>query len=139
MLPGLELCTQYILEWCGGEASDVVIAGSLPPPHKPILFDPALVKSFGGIDVPRERIIGILEDLGFVVEDHGTLHVVPPSWRHDVDGPADLVEEVVRIHGLTDVPSVALARPSAVAAPVLSKAQRRTRTARRALGVARLQ
>ena len=133
VLPGLELCTQYILEWCGGEASDVVIAGALPPPHRPILFDPALVKSFGGIDVPRDRIVCILESLGFVVEDHGTLHVVPPSWRHDVDGPADLVEEVVRIHGLTDVPSVAMDRPSAVAAPVLSKSQRRTRTARRAL------
>src|SRR6185295_2783621 len=133
VLPGLELCTRYILEWCGGEASDVVIAGALPHPHKPILFDPALVESFGGIRVARDRIIDILEDLGFVVEDHGALHVVPPSWRHDVDGPADLVEEVVRIHGLTDVPSVALARTSAVAAPVLSKSQRRTRTARRAL------
>ncbi|HJS45591.1 MAG TPA: phenylalanine--tRNA ligase subunit beta [Rhizomicrobium sp.] len=133
VLPGLELYTQYILEWCGGEASDVVIAGALPPPHKPILFDPALVESFGGIRVARERVIGILEDLGFVVEDHGTLHVVPPSWRHDVDGPADLVEEVVRIHGLADVPSVALTRLSAVAMPVLSRAQRRSRTARRAL------
>jgi phenylalanyl-tRNA synthetase beta chain len=133
VLPGLELCTQYILEWCGGEASDVVIAGALPHPHKPILFDPAVVQSFGGIRVARDRIIDILEDLGFVVEDHGTLHVVPPSWRHDVDGPADLVEEVVRIHGLTDVPSVALDRTSAVAAPVLSKAQRRSRTARRVL------
>jgi phenylalanyl-tRNA synthetase beta chain len=133
VLPGLELCTQLILEWCGGEASDVVIAGELPPPHKPILFDPALVQSFGGIVVPRERIIAILENLGFVVEDHGTLHVVPPSWRRDVDGPADLVEEVVRIYGLADVPSVPLTRGSAVAAPVLSKAQRRTRTARRAI------
>jgi len=133
VLPGLELCTQYILEWCGGEASDVVIAGALPHPHKPILFDPALVESFGGIRVARDRIIDILEDLGFVVEDHGTLHVVPPSWRHDVDGPADLVEEVVRIHGLTDVPPVALVRDHAVAVPVLSKSQRRTRTARRAL------
>jgi len=139
VLPGLELCTQYILEWCGGEASDVVIAGALPHPHKPILFDPAFVESFGGIKIARERIIEILDDLGFVVEDHApkekTLHVVPPSWRHDVDGPADLVEEVVRIHGLTDVPSVALARPSAVAQPVLSKSQRRSRTARRALAV----
>ncbi|HKY17865.1 MAG TPA: phenylalanine--tRNA ligase subunit beta, partial [Rhizomicrobium sp.] len=133
VLPGLELCTRLILEWCGGEASDVVIAGALPPPHKPILFDPALIESFGGIRVARERVIGILQDLGFVVEDHGILHVVPPSWRHDVDGPADLVEEVVRIHGLADVPSVALASTHAVAAPVLSKAQRRSRTARRAL------
>ncbi len=133
VLPGLELCTRYILEWCGGEPADVVIAGALPPPHKPILFDPGLVASFGGIQVPRERIIAILQDLGFVVEDHGTLHIVPPSWRHDVDGPADLVEEVVRIHGLSDVPSVALIRDHAVAAPVLSKSQRRSRAARRAL------
>jgi phenylalanyl-tRNA synthetase beta chain len=133
VLPGLELCTRYILEWCGGEASNIVIAGALPPPHKPILFDPVFVESFGGIKVPRDRIIDILRDLGFVVEDHGTLQVVPPSWRQDVDGPADLVEEVVRIHGLADVPSVALVRTSAVAAPVLSRAQRRTRTARRAL------
>ena len=139
VLPGLELATQLILDWCGGEASDVVIAGELPPSHKPILFDPAFVEKLGGIVVPRERIIEILENLGFVVEDHApkeqSLHVVPPSWRHDVDGPADLVEEVVRIHGLADVPSVPLARPSAVAVPVLSKAQRRTRTARRALAV----
>ncbi len=133
VLPGLELCTQLILEWCGGEASDVVIAGELPPPHRPILFDAATVEKLGGITVPRDKIISILEDLGFVVEDHGTLHVTPPSWRHDVDGPADLVEEVVRIHGLSDVPSVALPRVDGVAAPVLSKAQRRTRTARRAL------
>ena len=133
VLPGLELCTQLILEWCGGEASDVVIAGELPPPHKLILFDAATVEKLGGIMVPREKIISILEDLGFVVEDHGTLHVTPPSWRHDVDGPADLVEEVVRIYGLSDVPSVALSRADGVAAPVLSKAQRRTRTARRAL------
>jgi phenylalanyl-tRNA synthetase beta chain len=133
VLPGLELATQYILEWCGGEASDVVIAGALPPPHKPIPFDPALVEKLGGIKVSRDRIIEILENLGFVVEDHAPLHVMPPSWRHDVDGPADLVEEVVRIHGLASVASVPLTRPNAIAVPVLSKAQRRTRTARRAL------
>jgi phenylalanyl-tRNA synthetase beta chain len=133
VLPGLELATQLILDWCGGEASDVVIAGELLPPHKPITFDPTFVEKLGGIMVPRERIIEILGDLGFVVEDHGDLHVTPPSWRHDVDGPADLVEEVVRIHGLSGVASVPLPRAHAVAAPVLSKAQRRTRTARRAL------
>ena len=133
VLPGIELATKLILEWCGGEASDVVIAGELPPPHKPIAFDVAMVERLGGIVVPRGRIIEILQGLGFVVEDHGDLHVTPPSWRHDVDGPADLVEEVVRIHGLADVPSVALSRDHAVAAPVLSKAQRRTRAARRAI------
>jgi phenylalanyl-tRNA synthetase beta chain len=134
VLPGLELATQYILDWCGGEASDVVIAGALPPAHKPILFNPALVKSLGGVEMQPPQMQGILEALGFVVEPHaGGWQVVPPSWRHDVDGPADLVEEIVRIHGLDHVTSVALERPSAVAMPVLSKAQRRNRAARRAI------
>ena len=89
----------------------MLIAGALPPPHKPIDFDPALVEKSGRHPARPRRIIAILQGLGFVVEEHGaTLQVVPPSWRHDVDGPADLVEEVVRIHGLTEVPSVALDR-----------------------------
>jgi phenylalanyl-tRNA synthetase beta chain len=133
VLPGLELATSLILEWCGGEASDVVIAGALPPPHKHIEFDPTLVESLGGILIPKSEIISILERLGFTVAQHATLHVTPPSWRRDIDGPADLVEEVVRIHGLADVASVPLTRDAAVAAPVLSPAQRRVRTVRRAL------
>jgi len=134
VLPGLELATQLILEWCGGEASDVVIAGELPPPHAPITFDPAFVEKLGGIVVPRETIISILQKLGFVVEDRGAaLQVVPPSWRHDVDGPADLVEEVVRIHGLGSVASVPLPRDAGVAKPVLTRAQRRAKSARRAI------
>ncbi len=134
VLPGLELATQLILEWCGGEASDVVIAGELPPPHAPITFDPAFVEKLGGIVVPRETIISILQKLGFVVADRGAaLQVVPPSWRHDVDGPADLVEEVVRIHGLGSVASVPLPRDAGVAQPVLTRAQRRAKSARRAI------
>jgi phenylalanyl-tRNA synthetase beta chain len=134
VLPGLELATQLILDWCGGEASDVVIAGELPPPHTPIAFDPAFVEQLGGIAVPREKIVSILQNLGFVVEDHGSmLQVVPPSWRHDIDGPADLVEEVVRIYGLASVASVPLPRDPGVARPVLTRAQRRGRAARRSL------
>ncbi len=133
VLPGLELATKLILEWCGGEASDVVIAGELPPPHKHIEFNPALVESLGGIRVPTDEIIAILTNLGFTVASHASLHVTPPSWRRDIDGPADLVEEIVRIHGLTEVPSVPLTRPSAIAKPVLNAAQRRARAVRRTL------
>lgn len=133
VLPGLELCTRYILDWCGGEASEVVIAGKLPPAHPPILFDAQMVEKLGGIAVARPTIIAILQGLGFVVEDHGILHVVPPSWRHDVDGAADLVEEVIRIYGPDRVVSTALKRPFAVARPVLTAQQRRTRMARRAI------
>ena len=133
VLPGLELCTKLILDWCGGEASDVVIAGALPPPHKHIAFDPKLVETLGGIRVSKDEITRILGALGFTVLPHDTLHVTPPSWRRDIDGPADLVEEIVRIHGLADVPSVPLTRAAAVAKPVLTAAQRRARTVRRTL------
>src|SRR6202034_1150326 len=109
-LPGLELCTKLILDWCGGEASDVVIAGALPPPHKHINFDPKLVETLGGIRVSKDEIIRILTALGFTVLPHETLHVTPPSWRRDIDGPAAGVDEVVRIRGLADLPSVPLAR-----------------------------
>ena len=133
VLPGLELVTRLILEWCGGEASDVVIAGALPPPHRHIEFEPGLVETLGGIRIPRGEIISILENLGFTVAEHASLHVTPPSWRRDIDGPADLVEEIVRIHGLADVPSVALPRNTAMTKPVLTAAQRRARAVRRTL------
>ena len=73
VLPGLELCTRLILEWCGGEASDVVIAGELPPPHKHIEFDPGLVETLGGIDVPRERDHRHPEAPGLRGRRHGAL------------------------------------------------------------------
>ena len=134
VLPGLELCTRLILDWCGGEPSDVVIAGELPPPHKHIDFDPMLVEGLGGIQVDKDESIRILSRLGFTVLEHGDiLHVTPPSFRRDIDGPADLVEEIVRIHGLSGVPSVPLDRDRAVAKPVLTSAQRRARAVRRAL------
>jgi phenylalanyl-tRNA synthetase beta chain len=134
VLPGLELCTKLILDWCGGEPSEVVIAGELPPNHKHIDFDPALVENLGGIQIDTDESIRILSRLGFTVLEHGdVLHVTPPSFRRDIDGPADLVEEIVRIHGLTGVPSVPLDRDRAVAKPVLTPAQRRSRAVRRTL------
>jgi phenylalanyl-tRNA synthetase beta chain len=134
VLPGLELCTQLILEWCGGEPSEVVIAGELPPPHKHINFDPSLVETLGGMQVETDESIRILSRLGFTVIEHGDiLHVTPPSYRRDIDGPADLVEEIVRIHGLAGVASAPLERDRAVAKSVLTPAQRRSRTVRRTL------
>ena len=133
VVPGLELATQLILDWCGGEPSDIVTAGAVPPWWREIEFSPGAVKRLGGLDVSREDIVRILTKLGFAVDGSDPLKVVPPSWRSDVDGPADLVEEVVRIYGLEHVPSVPMSRPSAIARPVLTPAQRRTKLARRAL------
>lgn len=133
VLPGLELATQLILEWCGGEASETVVAGQVPQWRRMIEFDPDYVAQLGGLEVKKSETVSILKRLGFVVEDSPILRVTPPSWRSDVQGRADLVEEVVRIHGLDDIASTPLTRGSAVAKPTLTPGQRRTRAVRRML------
>jgi phenylalanyl-tRNA synthetase beta chain len=91
------------------------------------------VRRLVGIDVPKPEIVRILTKLGFAVTGDEPLSVQPPSWRGDVEGTADLVEEVVRIYGLENVPSQAMSRPNAIARPTLTPAQRRTRLVRRAI------
>jgi phenylalanyl-tRNA synthetase beta chain len=133
VVPGLELATKLILEWCGGEASETVVAGAVPNWRRVIDFDPAYVARLGGLEVDKNETIAILKRLGFAVQDGRSLKVTPPSWRSDVSGKADLVEEVVRMHGINHVPSAALKRANAVAKATLTPAQRRTRAVRRAL------
>lgn len=134
VVPGLELATRLILDWCGGEASDIVVAGAAPQWQREIAFAPEAVAKIGGLQVEKNEIVVILRHLGFRVGDDGAvLNVAPPSWRSDIDGPADLVEEVVRIYGLEHVPSVAMSRPDAIARSVLTSGQKRRRILRRAL------
>jgi len=133
VVPGLELATKMILNFCGGEPSEIVVAGAAPNLKKTIEFAPAFVKRLAGLEVSKSEIIAILTKLGFNVEDGAVLRVTTPSWRSDVSGPADLVEEVVRIHGLNKVPSIPMTRPEAIARATLTPSQRRKRTARRAL------
>ena len=132
VLTGLELASKMILTFCGGEPSEIVVAGTPPAWKRTIAFAPAEVKRLAGLDLPRDEIVRILTKLGFEVSGGGMLNVVPPSWRADVHGAADLVEEVVRIHGLENVPAVPMSRPYAVARSVLTPAQRRENLARRA-------
>ncbi|MDP2124201.1 MAG: phenylalanine--tRNA ligase subunit beta [Parvibaculum sp.] len=134
VLPGLELATKMILEICGGEPSNLVVAGKVPDTSKLISFNPARIEKLTGLSLPVTEATRILTALGFGVKDEaGKLAVSVPSWRPDIDGEADLVEEVVRVHGLGNVKSVALPRLHAVAKPVLSIRQRRERMARRSL------
>jgi phenylalanyl-tRNA synthetase beta chain len=133
VVPGLELATKLILEFCGGEPSEVVIAGKVPEWKRDIAFSAAAVKRLAGIDVAKDEIVRILKNLGFAVEGTDPMAVTPPSWRGDVAGAADLVEEVVRIYGLDKVPSAPMSRTSAVARATLTPAQRRLRTVKRAL------
>jgi phenylalanyl-tRNA synthetase beta chain len=125
---GLAILTGLILDICGGEASRVVRAGEAPVPDKSVKFDPARTLSLAGVDVPAERQHAILESLGFEIAN-GEARV--PSWRRDIDGPADLVEEVARIVGLDAVPSVALPRADGVAQPTATRAQVAERHLRR--------
>jgi phenylalanyl-tRNA synthetase beta chain len=134
VVPGLELATKLILEWCGGEPSDIVVVGEVPAWKREIAFPAGTVERIGGLKVEKERIVEILNHLGFGVSEAGdALKVVPPSWRSDIDGAADLVEEVVRIYGLEHVPSVPMSRPHAIARPVLTSSQKRRWLIRRAL------
>jgi phenylalanyl-tRNA synthetase beta chain len=131
--PGLDLATRLILDLCGGEASEVVVAGQAPEPPQAFDFDPSIVARLSGLDVAEDRISAILTDLGFAIARGAPWRVTPPTWRRDIALPADLVEEVARIVGYDALPATAL--PPAPHAPrgVLNPRQARVRTARRAL------
>lgn len=125
---GLAILTGLILDICGGEASAVLRVGNPPVEKRRITFDFNKTKSLGGIDVPETRQREILESLGFEVEGNS---VTIPSWRRDVEGSADLVEEVARIEGYDKVPSTPLRRAPGVAKPTATRAQLMERRVRR--------
>lgn len=130
MGPALDLLTGLVLEICGGEASTPVHAGQPPLAAKTVAYDPALAETLGGVAIPAEEQKRILAALGF--EADADWRVAVPTWRPDVDGAPDIVEEVVRIHGLDNIASVALPRADGVAQPTATPAQRVERRVRRA-------
>ncbi|MGE7207367.1 phenylalanine--tRNA ligase subunit beta [Sphingomonas sp. NPDC019816] len=127
---GLAIATFLVLEYCGGTASSVTRAGQPPVVGKTIAYDPKLAETLGGLAIEPARQKVILESLGFIVT--ADWQVTAPSWRRDVDGPADLVEEVIRIEGIDHVPPVALPRTPGVARPTATPQQKLERRARRA-------
>lgn len=102
---GIELATKMILELCGGEASDVFVAGKTPDWKRSYDFDAAYTEKLTGVDVPEKRQVEILTALGFEVKS-GKAH--PPSWRADILGKADLAEEVVRVEGFDKIPALSV-------------------------------
>jgi phenylalanyl-tRNA synthetase beta chain len=136
VVEGVERATRLILEICGGEASDLVIAGAEPNWRRTLTLRPGRVKSLGGVDLNHDQQTRILTDLGFTIEgeeDDGSLRVGVPSWRADVHGEADLVEEVLRVNGFDAIPATPLPRDTVLARPALTLKQRRVASARRAL------
>ncbi|HEU4498023.1 MAG TPA: phenylalanine--tRNA ligase subunit beta, partial [Sphingomicrobium sp.] len=126
---GLAILTGHILKICGGEASRLTRAGEPPVEERRVRFDPQRTAALGGLDVPVHEQQQILERLGFRIEGSDA---VVPSWRRDVDGTADLVEEVTRIVGYDRIPSTALPREAGVAHPTATRSQMIERQVRRA-------
>ena len=144
---GLEIATKLVLDHCGGTASAVTRSGTPPLAERIVQYDPHLCRDLGGLSVAPERQARILLSLGFSI---GAIHdadafsdalfatiegrwpVRAPSWRRDVDGPADLVEEVVRIEGIDKVAAVPLPRMPGVAKPTATPEQKLERRVRRA-------
>ncbi|WP_226698368.1 phenylalanine--tRNA ligase subunit beta [Qipengyuania flava] len=126
---GLALLTDLIVQTCGGTPSEALQLGQAPVEKTDIAFDPEMTARLGGVEIARDRQRAILEALDFTVADDW--QVTCPSRRHDIEGAADLVEEVVRIHGLDHVASVALPRAEGVARPTATSLQQLERKLRR--------
>ncbi|HEY6633671.1 MAG TPA: phenylalanine--tRNA ligase subunit beta, partial [Rhizobiaceae bacterium] len=136
MAPGLELATHMVLDLCGGEASEREVVGYAGYTPKLVSFPVSEVKRLTGIEVPKAESLAILERLGFEPKGEGdVVEVAVPSWRPDVDGKADLVEEVMRIHGVDRIAPQPLGTHDAVNGRILTTLQVRTRAAKRALAV----
>jgi phenylalanyl-tRNA synthetase beta chain len=134
MVPGLDLAAQMVLDFCGGEASEAEVVGYAGYTPKIVSFPFAEVKRLTGIDVPKAESRGILTRLGFGPKGDGdVIDVAVPSWRPDVDGKADLVEEILRIYGVDEVKAQPLESHNAVNGKILTTLQIRTRAAKRAL------
>ncbi|MXP15065.1 phenylalanine--tRNA ligase subunit beta [Altererythrobacter confluentis] len=127
---GLAILTGLILDICGGEASEPVHAGAPPTERKTVNYTPCLAETLGGVAIAEDEQRATLASLGFEVADDWTVTV--PTWRPDVDGAPDIVEEVVRIHGLDSIQSVPLARKDGVALPTATPQQVLERRLRRA-------
>ncbi len=131
---GMEVATRLILDLCGGVPSEPVVAGAEPAWRRAIPFRHSRLQMLGGLDLPETEARGILGSLGFEVEGTGEQQrIIPPSWRGDVEGEADIVEEVLRIKGLDAVPAISLRRATPEPRPAFDAQQKRVRLARRAL------
>ncbi len=131
---GADLATKMILEICGGEPSDLEVAGEEPDKKTVIAFDPAQVEKLTGLKLKTAEILGPLKRLGFEIGGSGAkLSVTAPSWRPDVHGPTDLVEEVIRIAGVDRVPTTPMVRAPGVTKPIMTERQKRVARTRRVL------
>lgn len=134
LIDAMEIATRLVLDLCGGEASELTIAGGVPDWQQSVDFRPSRVAALTGVDVAEAEQKDILETLGFGVvvgDDRWTVSV--PSWRSDIEGEADMVEEIIRIHGFDKIPEAPIHREARLPAPALTADQQRRSLARRVL------
>ena len=120
-----------ILDLCGGEAGEISLVDNLKFQPKKIKFDPKLVNKLTGIEIPNDKIVKILESLGFDISN--SWNVVVPSWRPDIYGEADLVEEIVRIFCLDNIESEPLLNLDQPTKPILTKKQKQIKMIKRSI------
>ena len=126
---GARLALKMITELCGGECSELVHSGKTPEWKRTISFRPERIKSLGGVDISADKAYTILHSLGFT----GIDKITPPSWRADVEGEADLIEEVLRIYGYDKIETVPVPKLAQISKPALNNAQKRVHLAKRTL------
>ncbi len=132
----MEIATNHIQNLCGGEASEIVQAGQAPEWKRSITLRDGTANKLLGFEIPKETQSKILADLGFTINGD---QVTPPSWRPDIDGEADLVEEIARIYGFDKIPSTSVTRDGSVAKPAETAMSVKVRKSRNALAASGLQ
>jgi phenylalanyl-tRNA synthetase beta chain len=128
---GLAIATAMAIELAGGEPSEIVRAGAPALDTLTVEYDPRRAEALGGLAVDEDRQRDILRRLGFEVRTAISWKISVPTWRRDVIGPADIVEEVIRVEGLDKVPSTPLERVPGVARPTATPEQLLERRVRR--------
>ncbi len=135
-IEAMDIATNAILEFCGGEASETVQAGDVPAWKREITWRKEVASKILGFDIPFETQTKILTDLGFIISGD---KVTPPSWRPDIEGEVDLVEEIARIYGFDKIPSISVTRDSSVAKTAETNLGMRMRKSRNILAASGLQ
>ena len=132
----IEYATQMVIDLCGGTPSELCVAGKMNLENRTMEYSPSRCLTLGGVDIDEAKQIEILEKLEFGVAKKGDLlEITIPTWRNDIGngGQADIVEEVLRMHGYTNIPSVALPREEGITKSKVSPRKQREITARRSL------
>lgn len=135
VIAGMEQATVLIMELCGGEPSELVVAGTAPDWRRTLTLRPTRVEHLGGVAVPLDEQVRILTALGCTVTEgkDGLLKVDVPSWRSDIHGEADLVEEVLRVYGFDAIPVVSMPKLGPLTRPAITAKQRASTQVRRLL------